>query len=187
VDTPACYLTDNTLSGGAVTASLGHAVSRRVGIFRQVTVGFPGEVPVDGVFEGVEVLDGDDGGHGLAVARDDGRRSVLGSRDDLGEVRAGIPDPPAKGMIMNPSRATLQTRPRIQRALVRSWEYIQPVRVTFLVIRLLVVLWLVVLSAILLSSGIAWGWTLLPAAVAVFALNLWVFATAAKGWPAVEA
>jgi hypothetical protein len=95
--------------------------------------------------------------------------------------------PPAKGMIMNPSRATLQTRPRIQRALVRSWEYIQPVRVTFLVIRLLVVLWLVVLSAILLSSGIAWGWTLLPAAVAVFALNLWVFATAAKGWPAVEA
>ena len=34
---------------------------------------------------------GDDGGHGLAVARDDGRRSVLGPRDDLGEVRAGIP------------------------------------------------------------------------------------------------
>lgn len=71
---------------------LGHAVSRRVGIFCQVTVGFPGEVPVDGVFEGVEVLNGDDGGHGLAVARDDGRRTVLGPRDDLGEVRAGIPD-----------------------------------------------------------------------------------------------
>jgi hypothetical protein len=95
--------------------------------------------------------------------------------------------PPAKGMIMNPSRATLRTRPRIQRALIRSWEYIQPVRVTFLVIRLLVVLWLVVLSTLLLSAGIAWGWILLPAAVAVLALNFWVFATAAKGWPVVEA
>jgi hypothetical protein len=83
-----------------------------------------------------------------------------------------------------PSRATLQTRPRIQRALIRSWEYIQPVRVTFLVIRLLVVLWMIVLGAILMSSGIGWGWTLLPAAAAVFALSVWVFTTAAKGWPA---
>ena len=88
---------------------------------------------------------------------------------------------------MNPSRATLRTRPRIQRALIRSWEYIQPVRVTFLVIRLLVVLWLVVLRTLLLSAGIGWGWTLLPAAVAVFALSFWVFTTAAKGWPVVEA
>ena len=32
-----------------------------------------------------------------------------------------------------------------------------------------------------------WGWTLLPAAVAVLALTLWVFASAAKGWPVVEA
>ena len=88
---------------------------------------------------------------------------------------------------MNPSRATLRTRPRIQRALIRSWEYIQPVRATFLVIRLLVVLWLVVLSTLLLSAGIGWGWTLLPAAVAVFALSFWVFTTAAKGWPVVEA
>jgi hypothetical protein len=88
---------------------------------------------------------------------------------------------------MNPSRATLRTRPRIQRALIRSWEYIQPVRVTFLVLRLLAVLWLVVLSAILLSAGTAWGWTLLPAAVGVFALSVWVFTTAAKGWPVVKA
>ena len=48
------------------------------------------------------------------------------------------------------SRATLRTRPRIQRTLIRSWEYIQPVRVTILVIRLLVVLWLVSLGAVLL-------------------------------------
>jgi hypothetical protein len=45
------------------------------------------------------------------------------------------------------SRATLRSRPRIQRALIRSWEYIQPVRVTVLVIRLLVALWLVFLGA----------------------------------------
>jgi len=85
----------------------------------------------------------------------------------------------------HPSRATLRTRPRLQRALIRSWEYIQPVRVTILVIRLLVVLWLIVGSAIMLSAGIAWAWILIPAAVAVFALSFWVFSTAAKGWPAV--
>jgi len=39
-----------------------------------------------------------------------------------------------------PTRPVLRTRPRIQRALIRSWEYIQPVRVTILTIRLLVVL-----------------------------------------------
>ena len=77
--------------------------------------------------------------------------------------------------------------PRIQRTLIRSWEYIQPVRVTILVIRLLVVLWLAFLGAVLSSTGNAWGWTLLPAAVAVFALSFWVFTTAAKGWPVVEA
>jgi len=93
---------------------------------------------------------------------------------------------PAKGMIVATSRATLRTRPRIQRTLIRSWEYIRPVRVTILVIRLLVVLWLAFLSTVLLSAGSAWGWTLLPAAVAVLALSVWVFATAAKGWPVVE-
>ena len=86
-----------------------------------------------------------------------------------------------------PTRATLRTRPRIQRALIRSWEYIQPVRVTVLVIRLLVVLWLIFLGAALLSAGNTWGWTLLPAAAAVLALSAWVFTTAAKGWPAAEA
>ena len=78
------------------------------------------------------------------------------------------------------SRATLRT-------LIRSWEYIRPVRVTILVIRLLAALWLVFLGAVLLSAGNAWGWTLLPAAAAAFALSVWVFTTAAKGWPVVEA
>src|SRR5271154_7312607 len=82
---------------------------------------------------------------------------------------------PANGMA--PSRAILRTRPRMQRILIRSWEYIQPVRVTILVIRLLVVLWLAFLSTVLLSAGNAWGWTLLPAAVAVLAFSVWVFAT----------
>jgi hypothetical protein len=85
-----------------------------------------------------------------------------------------------------PTRATLRTRPPIQRTLIRSWEYIRPVRVTILAIRLLVVLWLLTLGALLMSAGATWGWTLLPAAVAVFALSLWVFSTAAKGWPAIE-
>jgi hypothetical protein len=49
------------------------------------------------------------------------------------------------------------------------------------------VLWLAFLGAVLSSTGNAWGWTLLPAAVAVFALSFWVFTTAAKGWPVVEA
>src|SRR6202046_497695 len=86
-----------------------------------------------------------------------------------------------------PSDATLQTRPSIQRALIRSWEYSRPVRITVLVIRLLVVMWLFVLTNLLVSNGIAWGWALPPAAVAVFAIALWVFYTAEKGWPVVDA
>jgi hypothetical protein len=93
----------------------------------------------------------------------------------------------AARLIMTTSRATLRTRPGIQRVLIRSWEYIQPVRVTILVIRLLVVLWLAVLSAVLLSAGNAWGWALPPAAVAVLVLSAWMFATAARGWPVAEA
>jgi hypothetical protein len=85
-----------------------------------------------------------------------------------------------------PTRAILRTRPRIQRSLIRSWEYIQPFRVTVLVIRLLVVLWLVFLGGALLSVGNAWGWTLLPGAAAVLALSVWVFTTAAKGWPVAQ-
>src|SRR5512135_1242099 len=80
-----------------------------------------------------------------------------------------------------PTRTALRTRPRIQRTLIRSWEYSQPVRVSILIVRLLVVLWLLFLGAALMSAGIIWGWTLLPAAVAVFALSVWVFTTAAKG------
>jgi hypothetical protein len=89
----------------------------------------------------------------------------------------------AGGAPGNPSRATLQTRPLIQRAGIRSWEYVKPVRVTFMVIRMLVVLWMIVLGVILPSSGHAWGLIFLPAAAAVFAISLWVFSTAAKGWP----
>jgi hypothetical protein len=71
----------------------------------------------------------------------------------------------------------------IQRALIRSWEYIRPVRIGILVVRLLVVLWLLFLGGALMSAGYAWGAALLPAAVAVFAIALWVFKTAEKGWP----
>jgi len=85
-----------------------------------------------------------------------------------------------------PTRATLRTRPSIQRTLIRSWEYIQPVRVSILIVRLLVVLWLVSLGALVMSAGNAWGWTLLPAAAAVLAFSVWVFTTAAKGWPVIE-
>jgi hypothetical protein len=89
--------------------------------------------------------------------------------------------PPSWPSTARPTRATLRTRPRIQRTLIRSWEYIRPIRVTILAIRLLVVLWLVVLGAALMSAGNTWGWTLLPAAMAVFAFSVWVFSTAAKG------
>lgn len=85
------------------------------------------------------------------------------------------------------SRPTLQTRPLVQRAFIRSWEYIRPVRITVLAIRLLVALWLVVLGLLLLSAGSGWGLALLAAAVAVAAIGAWVFTTAAKGWPVVEA
>ena len=94
--------------------------------------------------------------------------------------------PSSRSFAARPTRATLRTRPRIQRTLIRSWEYIQPIRVSILAIRLLVVVWLVVLGAVLMSAGNTWGWTLLPAAVAAFAVSFWVFSTAAKGWPAVE-
>jgi hypothetical protein len=85
-----------------------------------------------------------------------------------------------------PTRATLQTRPRIQRALIRSWEYIPAARIAILIARLLVVLWLLFLGAALTAAGTGWGLTLLPAAVAVFAVGLWVFNTAKKGWPVAE-
>jgi protein-S-isoprenylcysteine O-methyltransferase Ste14 len=84
------------------------------------------------------------------------------------------------------SRATLRTRPRNQRILIRSWEYIPAARVTILVIQLLVVLWIAFLGGALLWGHDALGWTLLPAAVAVLALSVWVFTTAAKGWPRPE-
>ena len=86
-----------------------------------------------------------------------------------------------------PTRATLQTRPRNQRALIRSWEYIRPVRVAVLIVRLLAALWLVALGAILMSTGYTFGLALLPAALGVAAFGFWVFTTAGKGWPVVEA
>jgi hypothetical protein len=92
---------------------------------------------------------------------------------------------PSRPGTMTASRATLRTRPRNQRILIRSWEYIPAARVTILIIRLLVVLW-IAFGAALLSGHNAWGWTLVPAAVAVLALSVWVFTTAAKGWPRLE-
>ena len=86
-----------------------------------------------------------------------------------------------------PSRETLKTRPQIQRAFIRSWEYKRPVRITVLAIRLLVVMWLFVLTGLLVSAGHTWAYALVPAALAVFAIALWVFKTAEKGWPVVDA
>ena len=102
-------------------------------------------------------------------------------------TQTDVTAPSSRPSAGRPTRATLRTRPRIQRTLIRSWEYIQPVRVSALIVRLLAVLWLFVLATVLTSAGNAWGWTLLPAAIAAFALSLWVFTTAAKGWPAVKA
>jgi hypothetical protein len=84
------------------------------------------------------------------------------------------------------SRAALRTRPRVQRILIRYWEYVKPVRVTFLVLRLLVVAWLVFLGVALLYGGIQWGGLLFPAAAGTLALSGWIFKTAGKGWPAVK-
>ena len=39
------------------------------------------------------------------------------------------------------------------------------------------------LGAVLISAGHPVGWALLPTALAVLALSLWLFRTAAKGWP----
>lgn len=94
---------------------------------------------------------------------------------------------PADGTTTRPTRGALKTRPRIQRALIRSWEYNRPFRITVVIIRLLVAMWLLVLTNLLVSNGFAWGWALPPAAVAVFAIALWVFYTAEKGWPVVDA
>lgn len=94
--------------------------------------------------------------------------------------------PPSRSSAARPTRATLRTRPRIQRALIRSWEYIQPVRVAVLIVRMLVALWLFFLAVMLMSAGYAWGWTLIPAALGVYALGVWVFMTAGKGWPVAE-
>ena len=94
---------------------------------------------------------------------------------------------PAPAPSTTPSRATLQTRPLIQRVSIRSWEYIRPVRITVLAIRLLVVMWLFVLTTLLVPAGHPWAWLLVPAALAVFAITLWVFTTAQKGWPVDKA
>jgi hypothetical protein len=80
-------------------------------------------------------------------------------------------------------RATLRTRPRIQRILIRSWEYIPAVRVTILILRLLAMLVLAFLGIALLSISNWWGLLNLAAAFAVLPFGLWVFTTAAKGLP----
>jgi hypothetical protein len=91
--------------------------------------------------------------------------------------------PPSRHSSARPTRASLKTRPRIQRACIRSWEYIQPVRVSVLVVRLMVVVWLFVLGTILMSAGYTWGWTMFLAAGAVLAVAMWVYAVASRGWP----
>lgn len=85
------------------------------------------------------------------------------------------------------SRPALRTRPPVQRAIIRSWEYVPSVRAAVLAIRLVVTLWLLVLSGLLIHAGHSWGWILVPAAVGVSAFGFWVFHTAAKGAPAAGA
>lgn len=91
--------------------------------------------------------------------------------------------PPRSGTSTT-SRAALKTRPRIQRILIRSWEYTPAVRVTVLILRFLAVLVLAVQGIALLSMSNSWGLPLLAVAAAVVPFSLWVFTTAAKGWPA---
>jgi hypothetical protein len=81
------------------------------------------------------------------------------------------------------SRAALRTRPRIQRTLIRSWEYIPAVRIALLTVRLLGVLVAAVASIAVLSTSISWGLFGLALALTVVAFSLWIFTTAAKGWP----
>jgi hypothetical protein len=81
------------------------------------------------------------------------------------------------------SRATLQTRPWIQRIMIRSWEYIPAVRGTILTLRMLAVLVLTITGITLLSNHDSWGWLSLGLAVTTLPVALWVFTTAAKGWP----
>jgi hypothetical protein len=90
--------------------------------------------------------------------------------------------PPRSGTSTT-SRATLRTRPRVQRILIRSWEYIPAVRVTVLILRLLAVLVLAIEGIALLSISNWWGLPLLAVAVAVLPFSAWVFTTAGKGWP----
>jgi hypothetical protein len=96
-------------------------------------------------------------------------------------IREGTP--PRSGL-SSTSRATLRTRPRVQRILIRSWEYIPAVRRTVLTLRLLAALIFAVVGTALLSTPNWLGLPLLAVAFGVLAFGLWVFSTAAKGWPA---
>jgi hypothetical protein len=85
---------------------------------------------------------------------------------------------------MTTTRAALRTRPRIQRILIRSLEYIPAVRAAILVLRLLAVGVLIVFGIALLSASNWWGLASLALGFTVAIFALWVFTTAAKGWPA---
>jgi hypothetical protein len=103
------------------------------------------------------------------------------------QKEATAPPSWSSGATLGARRAVLRTRPMVQRILIRSWEYIRPVRITILAIRMLVVLWLLFGAGALMSAGYAWGWALLPVAAGVAAFSAWVFTTAAKGWPVAGA
>src|SRR5580698_10630692 len=85
---------------------------------------------------------------------------------------------------MSTTRAALRTRPRVQRILIRSWEYIPAGRITILTLRLVAALVVAVVGITLVSTAHWWALLSLVAALAVAALALWVYTTAAKGWPA---
>jgi hypothetical protein len=91
---------------------------------------------------------------------------------------------PPRFTINAASRAVLRTRPRIQRVLIRSWDYIPAVRVAILTVRMLAVMVLVITTIALFSIPSWWALVTLAGALAVLPLGLWIFTTAAKGWPA---
>jgi len=90
---------------------------------------------------------------------------------------------PRRSGMSPPSRATLRTRPRIQRILIRSWEYIPAVRASILTLRLLAVVVLAVTGVALLGDSSRWGLLYLAGSFTALLFGLWVFTTATKGWP----
>jgi hypothetical protein len=90
---------------------------------------------------------------------------------------------PPEFRLNSASRAVLRTRPRYQRIMIRSWEYIPAVRATILAGRLVAALVLVAVGTALIGQSNGWAAVTLAGAVAAAALGSWIFAIASRGWP----